>query len=250
MKHLAFILAAAVLTGGCAPPPEAPNAPYRKPRGAAAVYRGPVNQPQTQHLYHGSFPRLTREEWRLLERFNRQVNHDITYLSDLENYGLPDVHVTEPPIRRPRARGWPPGRYGDCEDFALTKKHRLARAGFSASRMFVVLADTPERGGTVRHSVLAVPEGREWWILDNRHDTIERASSLEKWWDWSFIRPSFTTYRHLADLRRGGGNTTLGTIARRDTTAPAAAETAASGTGFRSPSPRTGHSSRGPGPAE
>ena len=48
----------------------------------------------------------------------------------------------------------------------------------------------------------AVPEGGEWWILNNWHDTIERASGLERWWEWKFIRPRYDSYLLTAQTRR------------------------------------------------
>ena len=160
------------------------------------------NTPQRQHLYSSTFPRLQPAENQLLRRVNTQVNRDLTYLPDLQNYGLADHHVTEPRVRRPLLVRLPPARYADCEDFALTKKHRLARAGFSASRMFVATASVPDRAGRTIHSVLAVPEGLDWWILNNWHHQIQRASSLERWWDWKFIRPRYDSYLMARQARR------------------------------------------------
>lgn len=85
---------------------------------------------------------------------------------------------------------------------SLTKKHRLTLAGFSARRSFVATATVPEDYGRSTHSVLAVPEGGEWWILNNWHDAIERASGLERWWEWQFIRPRYDSYLLTAQTRR------------------------------------------------
>jgi len=194
MKGSIVIAAAAVLVGCLGPGNDAPSVPYREPRGKAADYQGMPNQPQRRHLYSATFPRLLPAEHKLLRRINAAVNRDLHYLPDIQNYGLADLPVTEPGIRRPILGRLPPARYGDCEDFALTKKHRLDRLGFSATRTFVATASVPDRHGRTIHSVLAVPEGREWWILNNWHNEIERASSLQQWWDWQFIRPRFDSY--------------------------------------------------------
>ena len=193
----AFILAACL-----GPNKSAVAAPYREPRGSSADFRGMLNEPQQRHVRTGVFPRLAPAEHALLHRVNNAVNRDLHYLSDLRNYGLPDVAVTEPPIRRPVLAPLPPARYADCEDYALTKKHRLTQAGFSASRTFVATATVPEDYGRSTHSVLAVPEGGEWWILNNWHDFIERASGLERWWGWKFIRPRYDSYLLTAQTRR------------------------------------------------
>lgn len=176
--------------------------PHREPRKLVDAPRGMLNEPQQRHLRTAVFPRLTSAEHALLHRVNHAVNRDLHYLSDVRNYGLPDVPVTEPPIHRPVLAPLPPARYADCEDYALTKKHRLTQAGFSASRSFVATATVPEDYGRSTHSVLAVPEGGEWWILNNWHDTIERASGLESWWEWKFIRPRYDSYLLTAQTRR------------------------------------------------
>lgn len=177
-------------------------APYREPRGTTSSYNGLLNERQERHLRTASFPRLSDHERRLLERVNRRVNRDIRFLSDARNYGQPDKPVTEPPVRRPAFGDLPPARYGDCEDYALTKKQRLGAAGFSPSRTFVALANVPEDGRRVMHSVLAVPEGSEWWILNNWDNEIQRASMLERWWEWHFIRPRYDTYLMAMQMRR------------------------------------------------
>lgn len=172
-QHVCWLVVAAafVLAACLGPEKSAVAAPYREPRGASTNFRGLLNEPQQRHVRTGVFPRLAPAEHALLHRVNRAVNRDLHYLSDMGNYGLPDVPVTEPPIRRPVLARLPPARYADCEDYALTKKHRLTQAGFSASRSY--------------------------W-----HDAIERASGLERWWEWQFIRPRYDSYLLTAQTRR------------------------------------------------
>lgn len=195
--------AAAPFLAACLGPVEdSVVAPYREPRGKTSSYSGTFNESQERHLRSGLFPRLSAQERGLLERVNKRVNRDIRYLSDDRNYGQPDRQVTEPAVRRPVYGDLPPARYGDCEDYALTKKHRLGQAGFSRSRTFVALANVPEDGRRVMHSVLAVPEGSDWWILNNWDNQIQRASTLERWWEWHFIRPRYDTYLLAVQMRR------------------------------------------------
>jgi len=202
-KHVALLALAAALTAACVgPSADAPPDPYREPRGNPREFRGMPTTTQRHHLQTATFPRLRPAEKKLLRRINAQVNRDLTYLPDWQNYGVADHHVTEPPVRRPRLVRLPPARYADCEDFALTKKHRLARAGFSASRMFVVTATVPDRRGRTLHSVLAVPEERDWLILNNWHNAMDRASALERGWEWKFIRPRYDSYRVVKNIRR------------------------------------------------
>ena len=209
---------AALVTACLGPSADAPSVPYNEPRTPSSAFRGMPNAPQRQHLYSSTFPRLQPAEKQLLRRVNTQVNRDLTYLSDLQNYGLADYHVTEPRVRRPLLVRRPPARYADCEDYALTKKHRLGRAGFSASRMFVATANVPDGAGRILHSVLAVPEGSDWLILNNWHQHIERASSLERWWGWKFIRPRYDSYVLARQMRPA--------VEENDTAAPAPAAAA------------------------
>ncbi len=201
-RAVALAAAAAVLAACLGPIEDAVDAPYREPRGNPAAYQGMLNETQRRHLRSATFPRLTDNERRLLRRVNAAVNRDIRYLSDVENYAMPDRAVTEPQIHRPALAHLPPARYGDCEDYALTKKQRLDRAGFSASRTFVALATVPEDFGRITHSALAVPEGSDWWILNNWDNDIQRASSLERWWEWKFIRPRYDSYLLSMQMRR------------------------------------------------
>ena len=83
--------------------------PHREPRGASTNFRGMLNEPQHRHHRTAVFPSLTSAE-HTLHRVNNPVNRDLHYLSDVRNYGLPDVPVTEPPILRPVLAPLPPAR--------------------------------------------------------------------------------------------------------------------------------------------
>jgi predicted transglutaminase-like cysteine proteinase len=199
---VAMAAATALLAACLGPVEDAVEAPYHEPRGESGVYHGMINETQSRHLRTNTFPRLTENERKLLRRVNAQVNRDIRYLSDAQNYAVPDRAVTEPSVHRPALAHLPPARYGDCEDYALTKKRRLDRAGFSASRTFVTLAIVPEDNRRIAHAALAVPEGSDWWVLNNWDNHIQRASSLERWWEWKFISPRYDTYLLSMQMRR------------------------------------------------
>jgi len=198
----------ALLLAGCAsfqPVKDATAGPYHAPPGSnSAAYEGIANKLQDNYIKRATFPKLTATERALMIEVNRNVNEDITYMTDEDNYGLMDLAVEEPRSRHPRARGMPTARYGDCEDYALTKKHRLANLGMDLSRLFVVRAMVPTSAGFQRHVVLAVPEGSDWWILNNWDNRIEPASLLTKWWDWNFCWPAFDEYQRIAKMRSGG----------------------------------------------
>lgn len=194
-KYFVIICLVLLLPAGCATPPEdAVAAAYRPPPGNRGPYLGMLNFTQMRHMERATFPRLTTPEREEMRAVNRAVNHDIAYLSDAENYGLTDKAVTEPAAHKPLAFGYPTGRYGDCEDYALTKKARLVGRGWEPSRLFVVVASVPDRGESFRHAVVAVPEGSDWWILNNQHNAVELASHLESWWGWRFVWPQFRDY--------------------------------------------------------
>ena len=210
-------IVSAVSLCGCAsfePPEDAEAVPYRIPKNARpADYNGFANKYQVQQLRRATFPRLSDTERALIREINRDVNEDIRYLDDYENYGLWDFAVVEPRIRRPVAHGLPPARYGDCEDYALTKKKRLAEHGMHPNRLFIVRARVPTSDGIRQHVVLAVPEGSEWWILNNGDNRIEPASNLAQWWDSDFIWPRYEDYRRLVRARNGnhyGADSTRG----------------------------------------
>ena len=198
-----FIVGAAALLTACLGPVEdAVVAPYLEPRGSLSAFEGMINETQSRHLRRTTFPQLSDAEHRLVRRINAEVNRDIRYLSDVLNYAVVDRAVTEPPVHQPALTRLAPARYGDCEDYALTKKHRLARAGFSRTRTFVALAMVPQDYGRITHSVLVVPEGNDWLVLNNWDNEIQHASQLEWWWEWQFIRPRYDAYL-LAVQRRG-----------------------------------------------
>lgn len=201
------ILGAALLlsTSSCttfSPAEDARIEVYEPPKDRnEGIYYGDINWKQLMHLQQASFPQLTKQERDLIVSVNRKVNKEITYLSDREHYGLADLPVTEPKLSKPRAKGFPIGRYGDCEDYALTKKKRLASAGICPSRLFIALALIPTTDINKRHSVLIIPEGSQWRVLDNIDNRIEPASFLEKWWGWKFINPNYKYYKLSSKAR-------------------------------------------------
>lgn len=61
--------------------------------------------------------------------------------------------------------------YGDCDDYVMTKRHRLLRAGVPASAMKVAVVRTP-RG--IGHAILIVKTTAGEFALDNLRKTIVR----------------------------------------------------------------------------
>lgn len=102
-------------------------------------------------------------------KINRAANAAIRPVSDLAQY-----HVAEK-WALPTARG------GDCEDYALYKKAKLLKAGFSPDRL--LLAAVLDRQGK-SHAVLVLRTDGADLVLDNLRSSVKR-------WDetgYTFLR--------------------------------------------------------------
>lgn len=79
-----------------------------------------------------------------------------------------------------RADVWSAGvAAGDCEDFALTKRQMLVRAGFPASALRMAVARV--KGGE-GHAVLVVRTSQGDFVLDNRHDRLSEWHQTDLTW--------------------------------------------------------------------
>lgn len=93
-----------------------------------------------------------------LGHINRAVNLAIQPVSDLAQYGVPDVWAT--PLM-----SFASGK-GDCEDYAIAKYVALRETGIAASELRLnIVHDNPSGED---HAVVAARLGGEWLILDNR----------------------------------------------------------------------------------
>jgi len=123
---------------------------------------------------------LTGDTWALLNRINRDTNNTIIYEEDEPHYGIADYWTIAS------------DGYGDCEDFALTKRKALLDAGLPAGalRIAVVLTEVRER-----HAILTVATDHGDFVLDSLSDEVrpwtasnyvwlERQDPQERWaWD-------------------------------------------------------------------
>lgn len=100
---------------------------------------------------------LTAQAWQTIVRINRQVNGSIKPMTDMAHWGVED--------RWDLAEDG----YGDCEDYQLVKRKKLAEAGFPrrALRMTVVIDELGEG-----HAVLMVRTDRGEFILDNKRNAV------------------------------------------------------------------------------
>lgn len=91
-------------------------------------------------------------QMKLVRRINAEVNRTTRQITDQSQYKRPEVWAL------PTRRG------GDCEDFALLKKHKLIDAGIAPDRLLIAtVLDTHFRG----HAVLVVRTGQGDVVLDN-----------------------------------------------------------------------------------
>jgi predicted transglutaminase-like cysteine proteinase len=101
---------------------------------------------------------------------NRAVNMAIEPMSDMAQWGVPDRW--SPPLET-----FTTGR-GDCEDYAIAKYVALTAAGVPAQDVkLIVVRNT---AADEDHAVVAVRDGSEWIMLDNRWLTLIKDVDMPK----------------------------------------------------------------------
>ena len=93
-----------------------------------------------------------------LDDINSYVNRTIEPVTDLELYGVSDYWTL------------PQEGKGDCEDYALLKRHLLIRAGWPSSALLVTVVRDEKGEG---HAVLTARTSTGDYILDNKVDVIK-----------------------------------------------------------------------------
>lgn len=110
---------------------------------------------------------MTTQTWGVLNKVNTNVNNTIWPEEDDDHYG--------------RSEYWtiPTDGYGDCEDYALTKRKDLQNAGIplQALRLAVVITS---RGA--RHAVLTVATDKGDLVLDNMTGQIQPWNKTDFIW--------------------------------------------------------------------
>ena len=99
----------------------------------------------------------TIEQYETLTEVNLGVNRIIEPVTDLELYGVSDYWTL------------PRNGKGDCEDYALLKRHLLIQAGWPPSALLVTVVRDEKMEG---HAVLTARTGKGDFILDNKTDEI------------------------------------------------------------------------------
>jgi predicted transglutaminase-like cysteine proteinase len=105
----------------------------------------------------GKIVKLTARLKAELRKVNSAVNGRIREQSDQETNGADDYWEL-------------PGRVGDCEDFAIAKKHELMQRGWPASALLITVARMPSDDDG--HTVLTVRTTAGDLILDSRRDAV------------------------------------------------------------------------------
>ena len=93
-----------------------------------------------------------------LDEVNRKVNREILTETDIEHYGVEDYWTI------------PKDGKGDCEDYALLKRHMLIAMGWPSGALLMTVVRIENGEG---HAVLAARTNFGDLILDNRSDELK-----------------------------------------------------------------------------
>jgi predicted transglutaminase-like cysteine proteinase len=109
---------------------------------------------------HGQESRFDASAERLkeLDEVNRTVNREIAPATDLEVYGVNEYWTL------PRTRG-------DCEDYALLKRHNLIKLGWPVSSVLMTVVRDEKGEG---HAVLTARTVQGDFILDNKIEDVRQ----------------------------------------------------------------------------
>ena len=105
-----------------------------------------------------------------LELINRQVNDEISSVSDMRQYGKSDYWVI-PEVEKTRA--------GDCEDYVLQKRHTLMQMGYPAEAMNIAIVKTQRNE---YHAVLVIRTVSGDFVLDNLSPEIKHWHDVPYKW--------------------------------------------------------------------
>jgi predicted transglutaminase-like cysteine proteinase len=100
---------------------------------------------------------MTPKLWKSIVAINSRVNREIEAITDEDHWGVVDR--------------WdlPDDGKGDCEDFALLKRKRLAEAGVPRRAMVMTVVIDEENAG---HAVMMIRTDRGDFILDNKRNAV------------------------------------------------------------------------------
>jgi predicted transglutaminase-like cysteine proteinase len=106
---------------------------------------------------------LTKQKRAELQSINSQINSAIIYVS--ESAGQDEWKLNP--------------ASGDCDDYAVTKRQRLLRAGWPSGALRIATARTTDGIG---HAVLVVSTSQGDLVLDNRTNVVKPWKSVDLKW--------------------------------------------------------------------
>lgn len=140
--------------------PAATTPPAGSPQPAPGLGGTPGGEPSMDLVApNGVVLTMSPERWAVVDRINQSVNRNIRAESDQAQYGQADYWNVQS------------GRdeHGDCEDYALTKRHQLIAAGVPAEVLSFGIVRTPS--GEV-HAILILTTDQGDMVLDNLEPMI------------------------------------------------------------------------------
>jgi len=120
---------------------------------------------------------LTQARWQDLTDINDIVNRTVTARSDLDLYGLVDYWTIA-------------GRFGDCEDYALTKQLMLHQRGWPLGALLMTVVRDENGEG---HAILTARTSRGDFVLDNRQPKVVAWNATP----YQFIKRQSTADPHV-----------------------------------------------------
>lgn len=100
---------------------------------------------------------LTEDVRAFVSKVNIAVNEAVRPMSDFDIYGRDEVWA------------YPDRGVGDCEDYVLEKRRRLAQQGIAVSNLLITVVRKPDGEG---HAVLTLRTDRGDMILDNLRNEL------------------------------------------------------------------------------
>lgn len=136
---------------------------------------------------------LTDATWSELVEVNRLVNAAVKPMNDFDIYGKDEVWA------------YPDKGVGDCEDYVLEKRRRLAEQGISLSDLLITVVRKPDGEG---HAVLTVRTDNGDFILDNLSDTVKPWEAT----GYRYLKRQSTTHTGRWVTIRDGDATLVGSV--------------------------------------
>lgn len=129
---------------------------------------------ECKRLSRARRPHLTKRLWAQITGINEKVNRLVQPVTDAEYYATEEFWTY-------------PGAYGDCEDYALMKRHLLIQAGWKPANLLIAVVRQSDGSG---HAVLTVRTAQGDFVLDN----LDR--SVRPWSDTPYRYVRLQSPRH------------------------------------------------------